>query len=67
MLEEKEFEMGERGLALTMARMSTLDLSIILNDYAALKSWNKIVRKYAIDLTGHEEVKELIDLRDALQ
>lgn len=67
MLEEKEFEMGERGLALTMARMSTLDLSIILNDYATLKSWNKIVRKYAIDLTGHEEVKELIDLRDALQ
>lgn len=66
MLQAKGFEMAEQGMALTLARMSTLDLSIILGDYSSLKSWNKIITKYAIDLTGHEEVKAVMDARDAL-
>jgi hypothetical protein len=67
MLAEKGFEMGEEGLALVLARMSTLDLSIILGDYERLHSWNAIIQKYAIDLTGHAEIKAVMDERDRLQ
>ncbi|MFA7480676.1 MAG: hypothetical protein WC314_09245 [Vulcanimicrobiota bacterium] len=65
-LADKKFEMGEEGLALVLARMSTLDLSIILSDYEKLRSWNAIVKKYAIDLTGHGELKAVMDERDKL-
>jgi hypothetical protein len=67
LLAERNFEMAEKGLALVLARMSTLDLSIILDDYARLGKWNLIIRKYAIDLTGHDDVKNVMDARDAIQ
>ena len=66
MLGDKDFEMAEKGLALVLARMSTLDLSIILKDYATLGKWNDIIKKYAIDLTGHAEIKAVMDARDGL-
>lgn len=65
-LAERNMELGEEGLALILARMSTLDLSIILDDYTRLQSWNAIIVKYAIDLTGHGEVKAVMDARDKL-
>jgi hypothetical protein len=67
MLVDKDMEMAEEGLALVLTRMSTLDLSIILQDYERLQSWNAIIRKYAIDLTGHNEVKAVMDARDGLR
>jgi len=66
LLSQTSFEMGEKALALAMARMSTLDLSIILADYARLGKWHEIVKKYAIDLTGHEEIKDVMAVRDGL-
>lgn len=66
LLGAKNFEMAEQGLALALARMSTLDLSIILADYTRLGKWNEIVKKYAIDLTGHEELKAVMDARDGV-
>lgn len=66
MLAESKLELAEQGLALVLARMSTLDLSIILQDYATLHSWNKIITKYAIDLTGRADVKAVMDARDNL-
>ena len=59
-------EMAEEGLVLALTRMSTLDLSIILADYAKHGKWNAIVKKYAIDLTGHEELKAVMDARDGV-
>lgn len=67
MLAARNLEMAEEGLALVLARMSTLDLSIILDDYERLHSWNAIIQKYAIDLTGHDEIKAVMDERDKLQ
>lgn len=67
MLAEKNLEIAEEGLALVMTRMSTLDLSIILADYERLHSWNAIIKKYAIDLTGHAEIKAVMDERDKLK
>lgn len=67
LLAERNFEMAEEGLALVLARMSTLDLSIILDDYERLHSWSAIVKKYAIDLTGHEEIEAVMGERDKLQ
>lgn len=67
LLDKKNFELAEKGLALILARMSTLDLSIILADYQKHGKWNHIIRKYAIDLTGHAEVKSVMDARDGLQ
>ena len=67
LLADKNLEMAEEGLALVLARMSTLDLGIILADYERLHSWNAIVEKYAVDLTGHSDVKAVMDERDKLQ
>lgn len=64
MLAEKELDLAETGIALALARMSTLDLSIILNDRAALGSWNAIVKKYAVDMTGHPEIRAVMDARE---
>ena len=67
MLKAKNIEMAEEGLAMALTRMSTLDLSIILGDYQRLGKWNEIVKKYAIDLTGHEELKAVMDARDGVK
>ncbi len=64
LLGEKGLDMADRGLALAMARMAGLDLSIILDDYAkAGQQWQAIVTKYSIDLTGHQAIKSVIALR----
>ena len=63
LLSERGFEMGEQGLALALARMAQLELDIILLDYSTLGSWQAIVTKYAIDLTGHPEIKGAMDIR----
>lgn len=58
LLGERGLDMAERGLALALARMSGLDLSIILDDLGKLGgNWQGIVTKYAIDLTGHPELR----------
>lgn len=64
MLKERELDLGETGIALALARMSTLDLGIILNDHKTIGSWHGIVKKYAIDLTGHPELKVAMAERD---
>lgn len=63
LLSERGMEMGEQALALALARMAQLDLSVILLDYSTLGSWPAIVTKYAIDLTGHPEIKGAMDVR----
>lgn len=63
MLSERNMELSERALALAMTRMTQLDLSTILLDYSQLRSWNAIVTKYAIDLSGHPELRAVMDLR----
>jgi hypothetical protein len=63
LLSERGIEMGEEGLALALARMADLDLSTILLDRSQLGSWQAIVAKYAIDLTGHPEIRAAMDVR----
>jgi hypothetical protein len=63
LLRERGFELAEEGLALALARMADLDLDVILMDYSTLGSWQSIVTKYAIDLTGHPEIKAAMDVR----
>jgi hypothetical protein len=67
LLKNLNMELGEKALALALARMSTLDLGIILGDYQKLRSWMAIVKKYAIDLTGHDDMKDVMIVRDSLQ
>ena len=67
MLTTEKFDMAEKGLALVLARMSTLDLSIIIQDYRRLGKWTEIVRKYAIDLTGNDDILEVMVARDELK
>jgi hypothetical protein len=62
-LSERGFGLGEQGLVLALARMAELDLSIILLDYSQLGSWQAIVTKYAIDLTGHPEIEAAMAVR----
>lgn len=64
MLAEKELGIVESGIALALARMSTLDLSIILRDRAALGNWSGIVKKYSIDMTGHPEIRGAMEVRE---
>lgn len=63
MLSERNMELTERGLALALTRMTQLDLATILLDYSQLGSWRAIVTKYAVDLTGHPELRAVMDLR----
>jgi hypothetical protein len=63
LLAERGLEMGEQALALALARMAELDLSIILMDYSTLGSWQAIVTKYAIDMTGHPEIQGSMNVR----
>lgn len=64
MLTDRELGLAEKSLALSLARMSELDLSIILADQKNLDSWSGIVTKYQIDMTGHPEVWNVIQHRD---
>lgn len=67
LLTERGLDMAERGLALAMARMSGLDLTIILDDLKKLNgNWQGIVTKYAIDLTGHKALRAAMQARAAL-
>lgn len=63
LLQERGLEMGEQGLALALTRMADLDLATILMDYSQLGSWQSIVTKYAIDLTGHPEIQGAMNVR----
>lgn len=63
LLAERNLEFAEQGLALALARLSQLDLDIILNDHAQLGGWPLLVTKYAIDLTGHPEIQEMMAVR----
>lgn len=65
LLSERGMELGDQALALALARMAQLDLSVILLDYSTLGSWPAIVTKYSIDLTGHPEIKGAMDVRAA--
>jgi hypothetical protein len=64
LLSERGLGLGEQGLALALARMAQLELPLILMDYADLGSWQAIVTKYAIDMTGHPEIKAAMAVRD---
>ena len=66
-LAKEDLDVAEKGLALILSRMSTLDLSIIMSDYKRLGKWNYIVEKYSIDLTGREEVQSVMDVRDGFR
>ncbi len=67
LLGERGLDMAERGLALALARMSGLDLTIILDDLSKLGgNWQGIVTKYAIDLTGHPELRAAMVARASL-
>ncbi len=66
LLGERGLDMAERGLALAMSRMAGLDLGIILDDLAKVNGrWEAIVTKYAIDLTGHSELRAAMQVRSA--
>lgn len=66
LLSQRDFEMAEKGLALALTRMSGLNLETILDDYSNSHRWSAIISKYAIDLSGHPEIKQAIALREAL-
>ncbi len=65
LLSERGLELAEQGLALAMARMAELELPVILLDRSQLGSWQAIVSKYAIDLSGHPEIEAAMAARDA--
>lgn len=64
LLSERGLELAEQGLALAMARMAQLELPTILMDRATLGGWQAVVTKYAIDLTGHPEIKAAMAVRE---
>lgn len=64
LLAERQLEIAEQGIALALARMTGLDLAVILLDRSALESWQAIVAKYAVDLTGHPELQAVMASRD---
>lgn len=63
LLAQRDLELAERGIALALSRLAQLDLDIILNDFSQLGSWQPIVTKYAIDLTGHPELEGVLAVR----
>ncbi len=57
LLDETSLELAEKGIALALARMASLDLGLILEDHRDLGEWPAIVTKYAIDLSGHRALE----------
>lgn len=64
LLAQQDLEMGEKGLALATARMASLDLKTILEDFSTYHAWTPIIKKYAIDLTGRPEYRVAVDARE---
>ena len=64
MLTDRELGLAEKSIALALARMSELDLKIILADRKSLGTWKGIVDKYRIDMTGHPEITNAMEARD---
>lgn len=59
-----EMDMAESAIALSLARMSRLDLATILERRKAGDSWSGIIRRFAIDMTGQEDVLAAIQVRE---
>lgn len=59
-----EMDMAESAIALSLARMSRLDLATILERRTAGDSWSAIIRRFAIDMTGQEDVLAAIQVRE---
>lgn len=64
MLAEAGLDMGESGIALSLARLSELDLATILH-WRGQISWSDIIERYAIDMTGQQALAAAILVREA--
>lgn len=64
LLSESGLEMGEAGIALSLARLSELDLATILH-WRSTISWSDIIVRYAIDMTGQQALAAAIAVREA--
>ena len=63
-LKKRNMEMGEAAITLALTRMSELELSQILKRLDGGETWSQLVQRYGIDMTGHPQLMEAIQIRE---
>ena len=63
-LDQVDLPLAERAIALALARLSQLDLSVILDRHQSGDSWAAVARRYAIDMTGQDDLWAAIQVRE---
>lgn len=64
LLDKMGLDMAEQAIALALARMSRLDLPTILERRREGDSWSGIIRRFAIDMTGQDDLLAAIQVRE---
>jgi hypothetical protein len=64
-LDAAGLELAEKAIALALARSSGLELAVVLERRAEGDSWAGIVQRFAIDMTGQEDLWAAIQAREA--
>ena len=64
LLDKAPMDLAEQAIALALARMSRLDLATLLEHRRAGDSWSGLVQRYAIDMTGQDDLRAAIRVRE---
>lgn len=63
-LDQEDLELAEKAIALALARAGRLDLALILERRVEGETWAGIVRRFALDMTGQEDLWAAIQARE---
>lgn len=64
LLNDLNYELGECGLLLALTRMSELEIDQLVKHRRDGETWQQLIRRFSIDMTGHDELLAAIEARE---